>query len=534
MWDFRAPKGTSAPSTLHCLLGEVVDPVSQTCRPITSATGNVLVGDKCTLDNNTETIDLVGSWDCGEEEVTLIIIRGHRAALTCVDEELKKHIEGSEARIFRHDASFDDDMWIAYKFNNVSARKMLETIRNESHSKMYILCDLLNNCNINETETISVCGQKTDECRGEWISGSPSDFRRVIEVANITDIYLKDAIYFQANIFIYILNYYSQHRKHYSYEIILFCAHIIDRLFLDCLMITLSEKEYYLNKSSLYYGDIKFETNEYVILPNGDAHVCLSVISSQSDARSENLESYRFVPEALGAVHFLFNCLSILSLFATLATYLKFKQLHNLQGIGIMCLSLALLFANIFSILSDKIPLSGSICIAFAAITHYFWLAAFTFMTLISTIMINTFVVNPTKPLSKNITAFCTALLFGWGIPFLIILLLLFLHLCDSCFTSDIVVYAGDSSCWLASPTINLYAFGVPVVLSVTVNLVLIAITLISLRRARQASNRLQQKTKNKDAWKEAVVLLKVIFKLYSKCTQKETQRGFCFVLFLF
>ena len=162
--------------------------------------------------------------------------------------------------------------------------------------------------------------------------------------------------------------------------------------------------------------------------------------------------------------------------------------------------------------LSDKIPLAGSVCIAFAAITHYFWLAAFTWMTLISTIMMDTFVINPTKPLRKSITAFTVALFTGWGIPFLIILLLLILHFCESCFTSNINIYDGDSTCWLATPTINLYAFGVPVVLSLSLNLVLLTITLISLRGARQASNRLQQKRQNKDAWNEAFVFLKVNF----------------------
>ena len=509
LWDFRTPARSTTSSSIRCSLGEIADPVLQTCRPIICATGNILVAGKCVLDNNTESVDLVGSLDC-EEQVTLIILRGRRTVLTCVDAELKRHVKVNETHAFKHQASLGDDMWIAYKFNDESANKILKTIKNESHSNMYILQDLLINCNINETEIISVCSQKTDECSGKWISGSPSDFRRIIEFENITDVYLKDTIYFQADIKVYSLNYYSQHRTHNSYEVMLFCAHIIDSPFLDCPMITLSRKEYYVNMSSLYYRDIKFETNEYTILSNGDAYVCLNVIENQPKLSSKLSKRYRFVSGALDTVHFLFSCLSILSLFGTLVTYVKFKQLQNLQGTGVMCLSLALMFANVFTVLSDKIPLSGSVCIAFAAITHYFWLAAFTWMTIISTIMIDTFVFNPAKPSRKSTISFSMALLAGWGTPFLIILFLLFLHFCESCFTSDIIIYDGDLTCWLATSTINLYAFGVPVVFSLTTNLVLITITLISLRKARQTSNRLQQKRKKEEAWKEAVVLCKV------------------------
>ena len=513
MWNFRTPEKSIASSNVRCSLGEVEDPVLQICRPIICATGNVLVAGKCILSNSTGSADLIDSWDC-EEQVALIMFRGHPSVLTCVDAELKRHATGNETRVFKHQASLGDDMWIVYKFNDESATKILKSIKNDSHSSKPIIRDLLNNCNINEAEIMNVCslqGPKIGECSGQWLSGSPSDFRHIIEFENITDVYLKDMTYFQADIIVYSLNYYSHHRKNNSYEVALFCAHIIDSPHLDCPMITLSEKEYYDNISSLYYKNIKFETNEYAILPNGNARVCLHVIENQLKLSSKlSSKRYRFVSGALDAVHFLFSCLSILSLFGTMVTYLKFKQLRNLQGIGIMCLSFALLFAIVFTLLSDKIPHVGSLCIAFAATTHYFWLAAFTWMTLISAIMIDTFVVNAAKPLRKSTAAFFSILFIGWGTPFLIILLLLFLHFCESCFTSDIVIYDGDSTCWLATPTINLYAFGIPVVLSLTTNLILITITLISLHGARLTSNRLQQKRQNKDAWKEALMLLKV------------------------
>ena len=343
MWDFRTPEKSIVSSTIRCALGEVEDPVLDTCRPITCATGFALLNEKCVLDNSTQSVDHISSWEC-DKLVTLIIFRGHQTALTCVDGELKRNVEDNnyEVHISKHQTAPGDDMWIAFKFSNESARKTLETVRNGTHSDKYILRHVLDNCNISETEIISVCSYKTDECSGQWISGGPSDFLRIIEVENNKDLYLKDKIYFQTDKIINILNYYSRDQKDNHYEVMLFCAHIIDSPFLDCPMITLNAKEFFVNKSSLYYGDIEFETNEYVVLPNGDAHVCSSVIENQPKPSSKSSERYRFVTGALDAVHFSFNCLSVICLFGTLVTYLKFKELHNLQGIAIICLSIAL------------------------------------------------------------------------------------------------------------------------------------------------------------------------------------------------
>ena len=254
-----------------------------------------------------------------------------------------------------------------------------------------------------------------------------------------------------------------------------------------------------------------FKSDEYVILPNGHVQVCLSVIKRFSRQSKQGLKSYRFVSGALDAVHFSLSCLSIVGLFSTLVTYMRFKQLRTLHGVCIIGLSLALLLANTFSVMSDKIRISGSVCIAFAAITHYFWLAAFTWMTLISAVMIDTFVVNPTKPTRKSIKAYSVILLTGWSTPLLIVLVLLSLQFCKLC-SFDIVIYDGISTCWLATPSINLYAFGIPVMISLTINFILISILMVSLRKAREASNKLQHRTKSEESWKEALLCLKVSF----------------------
>ena len=245
-------------------------------------------------------------------------------------------------------------------------------------------------------------------------------------------------------------------------------------------------------------------------MPNGHAQVCASVIQKPSIQSSKTSTTYDFVSGALDAVHFSLSCMSFVGLVGTLVTYMKFKKLQNLHGIGIISLSLALLFAYTLTVLSDKIPLSGAVCIAFAAITHFFWLAAFTWMTLISAIMIDAFVVNSTKLIHKSVKAVSAILLTGWCTPLLTVLMFLFLQFCKSCFSSDIIIYDGISTCWLATPSVNLYAFGIPVLLSLTISFTLLTTTLVSVRMARRKSNLLQHKRENEDSWKEALLFLKV------------------------
>ena len=177
---------------------------------------------------------------------------------------------------------------------------------------------------------------------------------------------------------IHILNHDFRLSKDNSYEVLIFCAHIIDVPYLDCAMITLSSEEYSFNTSHLFYGEIQFETDDFIILPDGHAQVCHSVIEDHFRWRKRVLGSYRFISGALDSVHFSLSCLSVMGLVSTLVTYMKFKELRNLHSVSIIGLSVALLLANIFTVLSDKMSLSGLVCIAFAVITHYFWRAAFT------------------------------------------------------------------------------------------------------------------------------------------------------------
>ena len=246
IWNFRSPEKSAALFTRICPVGEVADEISKTCRPIFCAKGYSLFADKCSLDNNTKNVDVVSTWYC-DEEMTFVIFRSFETTRSCVVDKLKRHLNNYDPFTFRQQASkFDDDMWTALKFTNNVARKALHTIRHDVHSK--IIHDL-RSCNLSEVEIISVCSSDSYKCSGQWISGSPSEFRRVSGVSNNSDVYLKLTMYFTADMIIYTLNHDFRYPKQNSYEEMLFCAHEINVPFLNCAMIRLRKAEYSFNNS---------------------------------------------------------------------------------------------------------------------------------------------------------------------------------------------------------------------------------------------------------------------------------------------
>ena len=82
IWQFYA-SGKSKASTVICPLGQSADEVSKTCRSITCSIGYSINGFKCVLENNTKSINVVGTWDC-DEEITFVIFRGDYSTQSCM------------------------------------------------------------------------------------------------------------------------------------------------------------------------------------------------------------------------------------------------------------------------------------------------------------------------------------------------------------------------------------------------------------------------------------------------------------------
>ena len=98
-------------------------------------------------------------------------------------------------------------------------------------------------------------------------------------------------------------------------------------------------------------------------------------------------------------------------------------------------------------------------------------------------------------------------LLFGLLTPFAIVVVTLIAHFFLPAVED---IYGERIICWIINPQANLYAFGIPVALAITINMILMTVTIISLRLKGRRSSKLQQKSSHGDGIQDVVLFGKV------------------------
>ena len=235
------------------------------------------------------------------------------------------------------------------------------------------------------------------------------------------------------------------------------------------------------------------------ILPNGQTIVCFSKAQLEPFSRPEQI---------LNVVCF---SLSIAGLTATLLTYSVFSTLRNAHGLAVMSLSLAILIAQLSSILSKVVVnLSNQgLCSAVAVIMHYMWLSAFAWMAIISWDFMHTFSGISSAKTHGSYRKFRRLCLFGWCSPPLVIIPNLVLHFCHC--TSVDFSYGSEVNCWIASSEAVLVVFCAPVMLCVCFNVACFAWTIKGIRASQKASAIVKKHKSNiKEVWQELAIYAKV------------------------
>ena len=235
------------------------------------------------------------------------------------------------------------------------------------------------------------------------------------------------------------------------------------------------------------------------ILPNGQTIVCFSKAQLDPFSRPEQI---------LNAVCF---SLSIAGLTATLLTYSVFSTLRNAHGLAVMSLSLAILIAQLSSIISKVVVnLSNQgLCSAVAVIMHYMWLSAFAWMAIISWDFMRTFSGISSAKTHGSYRKFRRLCLFGWCSPLLVIIPTLVLHFCHC--TSLDFSYGSEVNCWIASSEAIFVVFCAPILLCVCFNVACFAWTIKGIRASQKASAIVKKHKSNiKEVWQELAIYAKV------------------------
>ncbi|XP_046547640.1 adhesion G-protein coupled receptor G6-like [Haliotis rubra] len=174
------------------------------------------------------------------------------------------------------------------------------------------------------------------------------------------------------------------------------------------------------------------------------------------------------------------SSVSMTSLVGVLLVYSFLPQLRNVPGKIVMSLSATLLVAQGLQLMT-KVP-TGPMCVAVASLVHTMWLSTFLWMSLLSIDLARSLrSMSPLSGIESHNKLFCLYACVGWGIPFLLVVTCIVI---DRFHVWGISIgYGSDHLCWIANPKASLYVFGLPLALTLLINVTCFILTLISIEK---------------------------------------------------
>ena len=220
---------------------------------------------------------------------------------------------------------------------------------------------------------------------------------------------------------------------------------------------------------------------------DGRPLICLS----QNGTIEVNVTVLHFAyPDGYIYITYIGCSLSIVGCVLILLTYGLFKELRTLPGKVLMNLAAAIAVANFFIIVGGPVTPITQLCTAVAIILHTFFLAQFSWMSIMSFEMLRTFrrasqLMSDLSIRSKT-RLFTAYFIFGWSVPLIIAAVSVIVN-----FTSEGLILYGvledgtQGSCWINQLESTVVAFIVPVAASLVFNGVVFVYMTYLLCRAR-------------------------------------------------
>ena len=253
-------------------------------------------------------------------------------------------------------------------------------------------------------------------------------------------------------------------------------------------LIALNESEYkdLQNGTVLYDGEVY----EVEFMDQFERPVICSNYTQNGTLITEAQDQIAY-PDGFVILTYIGCSLSALGGLLILITYALFKQLQTLPSAILMNLAASIIMSNIL-VLSEGIESeSVRLCTSIAVTKHLFFLAQFTWMTIMVFEATHTFYLGmrlspmPSKASIRKL--FILYFLIGWGIPLIIVATTLAVN-----FTSESLVLYGTSEdgtrgiCWINHPKSIILAVVTPLAVFLLLNIILFTILTILLFKARR------------------------------------------------
>ena len=268
---------------------------------------------------------------------------------------------------------------------------------------------------------------------------------------------------------------------------VVFCSNLV------CPQTKLSDEEYTFDNLTLQIlSSGKHLSPKEYDMRNNSIYVCVP----PRRLGKIPLTSYFDMPNAL-LIQTVTYSLSIVALILTILIYIKYVSVRTLHGKTLVSMSASLIGAQLTGIL----PLaSGNIwCKLVAIVTHFSWLSAFGWMSMISYNMVTTFFGKQTTVTNTHIDRkrYFAYSFVGWLLPGLIVITCIVLDDLNVPRIVQVGYGEGLAGCFISGKGLFIF-FSLPHLISVLFNTVAFFLTVYGITRKRKV---VPNSKRSKDRW---------------------------------
>ncbi|ODM89681.1 G-protein coupled receptor Mth2 [Orchesella cincta] len=259
-------------------------------------------------------------------------------------------------------------------------------------------------------------------------------------------------------------------------------------------------------------GVMNYGKHNSSIYINDDTQIVMFVCSL---AAAEKVEEKKVVAILYGSV----MLLSSIFLLLTILTYIALWERQSVHGWTIVSHTVSLFFMYIFLGIAHIIGvtygheyLGSPGCIGIGIVTHFFFLATFCWLLLISVDLWLTFRAFTPRSGSKGISRFIKYSIFGWGVPMIFVVIGIILedkYPEGDCHTLLTPAYGRDS-CFPQQKALGVYLY-YPIAVMIGLVVVFFAITTAKLYLYRQSTKMATKDDKHQQFYRLFVKLIFVM-----------------------
>ena len=282
---------------------------------------------------------------------------------------------------------------------------------------------------------------------------------------------------------------------------------------LSCLLETFNRSSFLPDvddKTVLIYipTGVAFRRDMYIETAEGQIKVCSFNEQNGTRNHTEVFTFFRYSP-AQQILSLIGNIASMLAAVVTLLTFCIFKELRHRTTGPIMNFIAALFVSQLFLLLSGSATTQRVVCTIIALAGHYFLLVSAMWTSVLAFNLKRTFAARSPVQRSRRSGVSLPSVLFAWGVPFLVALPCLVLHLCDC---SDLPLWYGNANlCWVGNGLVSIVVVGVPIGMVVCANAVLFTCTVLGIRRTKRDTRVVQtNKSERQLIAEELIIYVKV------------------------